>query len=194
MDGLLWSATSHSFVILRRGVNWGTELDSKSQTRAFWGSVQTEKKEEALFLVPPWREKRREQTSYWWRAIKFCTWYMIKIHHHHSLHIPHLRKKPFSKIGITHQYFGGGFVSRRWWRVWVWPWSGGGMRGVPSRFPRVNYNNRVTTLKLLVVQLGRLNTNMCKNGRQLVKQPFKPGTEKPPQATSDSLSQELSGL
>lgn len=116
MDGLLWSATSHSFVILRRGVNWGTELDSKSQTRAFWGSVQTEKKEEALFLVPPWREKRREQTSYWWRAIKFCTWYMIKIHHHHSLHIPHLRKKPFSKIGITHQYFGGGFVSRRWWR------------------------------------------------------------------------------
>lgn len=26
---------------------------------------------------------------------------MIKIHHHYSLHIPHLRKKPFSKTGIT---------------------------------------------------------------------------------------------
>lgn len=107
MDGLLWSAMSHIFVILRRGVNWGAVLGSK---------LQTEKKEEALFLVPPWRKKRREQTSCWWRAIKFCTWYMIKSTTTTTLHIPHLRKKPFSKVGITHQYFGGGFVSRRWWR------------------------------------------------------------------------------
>lgn len=39
-----------------------------------------------------------------------------------------------------------------------------------------------------------LNPNVYKGGRQLVKQPFKPATEKPPQATSDSMSQELSGL
>lgn len=66
------------------------------------------------------------------------------------------------------------------------------MRGVPPRCPRDC--NRVTNLKLLVVQLGRLNPNMYKGGRQLVKQQFKPATEKPPQATSDSLSQELPGL
>ena len=36
------------------------------------------------------------------------------------------------------------------------------MRGVPPRCPRDC--NRVTTLKLLVVQLGRLNPNMYKGG------------------------------
>lgn len=36
------------------------------------------------------------------------------------------------------------------------------MRGVPPRFPRDC--NRVSTLRLLVVQLGRLNPNMCKGG------------------------------
>ena len=65
------------------------------------------------------------------------------------------------------------------------------MRGVP---PRLHRDCRVPALKLPVVQLGRLNLNMYKDGRQLVKQQFKPATEDPHQAASDSLSQELSGL